>query len=149
MLDSAVRPAWLIFPSEAQMIQLVDLVGFVILYFEWMIPVLILALLTVVWFQRVDFPRLESRDWLKVGPLPETHHYLESATFFLFGLAFYNTGFPVWALAIMMVSLAVATYPLVRRFEAKAKVKDQCWLSVVTFLALEGFLLFGYSFSQL
>lgn len=114
------------------------------LYFEAMSPFFLFAVLTVTWFVRVDNRRLETRNWLKAGPVPLTHHYFEAMAFFAFGWGLRTVGFSPLALPFFMMVIAVLTYPLVRRFESKRKSGDPFLLIAATFLVMEAAIVIGY-----
>jgi len=121
-----------------------DLTAFTIFYFETMAPFFIFATLTLIWFYRFDRPRLESREWLRAGPIPLTHHIFEFIAFLVFGWAIKTVGFPLYTLPLFMGVIAIITYPMVRQFEARRKTRDSRLLIVATFLVMEAAIVLGY-----
>ncbi|MGP8057905.1 MAG: hypothetical protein ACLP9K_09930 [Nitrososphaerales archaeon] len=119
--------------------------AFVLSYLESIAPGGVFAILTCLWYLFVDSPRLEKRNWVRLGPFPITHHPLEAVAFFLFGYAFGTDGFPLFALLTILVAVPVAIYPWWRWFKSRHKSKDSLWLTVTTFLVLEVFLTLGYA----
>lgn len=124
---------------------MLDIAAFEIFYFKVMSPFFVFAILTLVWFIRIDNPRLETRNWLKAGPVPLTHHYFEAIAFFAFGWGLRTVGFPLITLPVFMVIIAILTYPLVRRFESKRKTRDSFLLLAATFLAMEVAIVVGFA----
>jgi|SRR5579863_10650 len=103
----------------------------------------VLALMTVVVYKRIDYPKARRfEEWARVGPIPVVSHHIPETFMFVFlGLAVNAFFAPFWIFQLTTVILTMVIMDLILRSRQRTYYKDhnvkqdtfRHWLTTLVF----------------